>query len=179
MKRTRSCAFWRFFGLILLSLCLLLVGCERGGVDHFSYLNAEGISAEIKGERSGEQFAAKVMLSREPGGRRVTLCYLSPEAVKGLTLSALLGSDGSLGDVTVERDGTSATLPFESMEGLLKPALSFARKETPVRVQKEGEGLCLVLADGGELILCAQGKPLEYREDGFWVRVLSWERLST
>lgn len=179
MKEMRSYTFWRFLGLFLLSLCLLLVGCDGGGTDHFSYLDADGISAEIKGERSGEKFAARMTLSRDLGGRRVTLCYLSPEGVNGLTLSVLLGSDGSVGDVTVEKGEASEKLPFERLEGLLKPALALARKETPVRVQKEGEGYRLSLDGGGELILCAEGNPLEYREDGFWVRVLSWERLST
>lgn len=179
MKEMCSCSFWRFSVLFLLSLCLLLVGCGRGGADHFSYLDADGISAEIKGEYAGEKFAAKMTLSRDLGGRRVTLCYLSPEVVKGLTLSALLGSDGSVGDVTVEKGGASERLPFESLKGLLKPALPLVREKTPVRVQKEGEGFRLSLDGGGELTLCAEGNPLEYREDGFWVRVLSWERLST
>ena len=155
-----------FLLLIVVLMSLLMFGCAPARSE-MEYLSSGG-GGEVSGRFGNMAFSAVVELSE--GGERVCVEYLSPEALRGLRLTANGEScEVRLGEVCFSCD-------VGEVEGLLRPATAFLLYGDANSVQKEGENTVFVFPSGSTLTLSPKGEPISLVGEDVEMRVVWWQR---
>lgn len=155
----------QFLLLCVVLMSLLTSGCApaRSGMEYL----LTGGGGEISGCLGQMEFSAVVELSG--GGECVYVEYLSPESLRGLTLTANGGNcEVCLGDVrfTCNRD---------EVADFLRPATAFLIYADAKSVQKEGENTVLSFPSGSKLTLSQKGEPLSLVGEDVDLHVIWWQ----
>ncbi len=165
---------------VLVCLCLL-TGCAGGGEHDYFAFRRSSFSVEVRGESGGQRVCARLE-SRitENGERAVTLLYLSPPALEGLTLAVTYGTDGVLvGQARVEcRALVTETAP-EHLGGLLAPAAVLFDGGEVASLQKSDGVLRVSFADGRVLTLNQEGVPQKALSESLSVEFICFEALES
>ena len=152
-------------GLYLL-LCLLtvlsLLACGREERDYLGALRGD-FQAVLRGERQGVPFeaTAQVRLLGD-GTRELRLFYVAPDALRDVSVSALLKGDGRLEGGTATLRGTVVPMGEVAAQGLLTPLLELLNEDVPETVQGEGDGIYRLTFSSGRTLRVT-------RRNGAWV----------
>ncbi len=155
----------QFLLLCVVVMSLLGFGCAPARSDR-DYLT-QGGRGEVFGRLGEMEFSAVVELSER--GECVRVEYLSPESLRGLTLTAKgKGCEVRLGELCF-------SCSEEEVAGFLRPATAFLLYGDANSVQKEGENTVLTFPSGSRLTLSPKGEPLSILGEGTEVRVVWWQ----
>ncbi len=139
-----------------LTVCFVVVfcSCASGGGGYFGYRD-HAVRGEIRGTLYGVEFCAEITRERDESGAWVlSLCFLSPTSLSGLSLCRV-GEE-----VEVHLGDLEETLSADRVEGLLLPmTLLFESEEDVVAVHRTGELTLLTLPGDMTLTLGADGFP--------------------
>lgn len=158
--------------VLLLSLCC---SCEEKLPPDYLAFREGRFEAEVRGERDGNSFSAKISASPTENGTTVCVEYLFPETLCGISVVATCDADGSLcGSAEVRRGDTTVDADAADFDGLLEPILCWFSLDAHTSVQKDGETLVLQFPDGVTAVLDQNGSPCSYasprlRYDVIWV----------
>lgn len=160
--------------VLVLLLCLCCSCAEKLPPDYLAFRN-RAFEAEVRGERDGRPFSAKISASPTENGTTVCVEYLTPETLCGISVTATCGADGTLcGRAEVRRGETSVDGDAADFDGLLEPILCWFSLDAHTSVQKDGETLILQFPDGVTAVLDGNGTPCSYasprlRYDVIWL----------
>ncbi|MBQ9131163.1 MAG: hypothetical protein IJX62_01655 [Clostridia bacterium] len=146
MKKTITC-------VCLAMICMIFGACGGRAPAYFAYRERD-FFAEVRGQMNGVDFVATVRMQRlAEGGEALEVRYTAPEAMEGVTVSALRDGDGvlrsasaTMGEITVPMEGAS-------VRGWLRPLLCLLELTEFSTVQKREGAYLLTFADGEELTL--------------------------
>ena len=155
-----------FLLLVVVLMSSWTVGCApaQSGMDYL----ASGGRGEVRGKMSGVEFSAVVEIGE--GGTCVSVEYLSPPSLCGLTLTA------SGDECEVKLGEVCFTCNVGEVAGFLRPVTAFLPQGDANTVQKEGENTVLTFPTGGTLTVSTKGEPVSLVRDDITVQVVWWER---
>ncbi|MBR3894056.1 MAG: hypothetical protein IKJ35_02800 [Clostridia bacterium] len=169
MKRVIYC----FLSIVA---CLVLIcGCQPTPPKRAAFFSVP-FCTEIAGEIRGIEFSAKLV--REAGEGRISVEYLSPDALASVTVQTRLDADGSFGErVAVAKEGMVTELPLAAAEGLLLPMqiLLTCAQTDAATVQKEENGYRFTFSDGTILSLSPSGIPQSVVSPDLSYQIVWWE----
>jgi hypothetical protein len=155
MKR----AFYLFF---CFAVVLTLVACNGGERDYLRGLRGD-FQVILKGERQGVAFEATAQVrGLGDGTRELCLFYASPQALRDVTVSALLYADGRVEGGTATLRGMSVPMEEGALRGLLAPLLALLELDLPETVQGESKDRCSLTFSDERILTVAW-------QDGAWV----------
>lgn len=166
---------------VVASLLLVVLLWGYGGCatqtppDYLAFLE-RAFAAEIRGERNGTAFSAKISATPSADGVTVRVEYLTPDTLSGIVVTSTCNADGGLaGDAEVSRGKTTVRLDSESLFGLLEPVRCWFLLDTHTAVQKDDGGYVLQFADGVTAVMDETGLPSSYSAPSIWYDVIWWE----
>lgn len=166
---------------VVASLFLVVLLWACGGCtaqtppDYLAFLE-RAFAAEIRGERNGTAFSAKISATPSEDGVTVRIEYMTPDSLTGISVTSTCNADGSLvGDAEVCRGKTAVRLDSGAFSGLLEPVLCWFLLDTHTAVQKEAVGYVLQFADGVTAVMDETGLPKSYSAPTIWYDVIWWE----
>ena len=157
---------------ILLGLCC---ACGTKPVPDYSAIRTGAWEAEIRGERDGAAFSAKIGVTPAEENTAVWIEYLTPDTLCGISVTATCDADGRLyGTAELRRGETVVNRDAADFRGLLEPTLCWFSLDTHTAVQKEGDSFVLQFPDGVSVALDETGVPRSYsspslRYDVIWL----------
>jgi len=165
--------------VVILLFVVLLWSCggcaDQTPPDYLAFLK-RAFAAEIRGERNGTAFSAKISATPSEDGVTVRVEYLTPDTLSGISVTSTCTADGSLaGDAEVCRGKTAVRLDAESVSGLLEPVRGWFLLDTHTAVQKQESGYVLQFADGVAAVMNEAGLPKSYSAPSIWYDVIWWE----
>lgn len=168
------------FVCLVLFLVICLCGCSYGSKGYFSF-RERGFCAEVRGELHGEPFAAEVSVKPSGDTYLVQVCYLSPETLESLRVTATCERGGAVrGEGCLLWEAHESRLDAASLTGLLLPVTVLLTDAEVATVRYEGDTCYLTLVDGVSLTLGEDGLPRSLRaeEISFEVVWLEWSDMT-
>lgn len=151
-----------FYLLLCLLTVLSLLACGREERDYRGAIRGD-FQAVLRGERQGVPFeaTAQVRLLGD-GTRELRLFYVAPEALRDVSVSALLKEDGGLEGGTATLRGVAVPMGESAAQGLLTPLLELLTEDVPETVQGEGNHTCRLTFSSGRTLRVT-------RRNGAWI----------
>lgn len=162
--------------LLLVAFLWSCGGCaDTTPPDYLAFLERAFV-AEIRGERNGTAFSAKISAMPSEDGVTVRIEYLNPDSLGGISVTSVCNADGDLvGDAEVCRGETAVRVDSQSLFGLLEPALCWFLLDTHTAVQKREGGYILQFADGVLTVMDERGLPRSYSSEELCYDIIWWE----
>ena len=172
MKRKALIAMILTF--VLLGLCC---ACGTQSVPDYLAFRGHEWEAEIRGERDGAPFSAKIAVTPTEENTTVRVEYLTPDALCGISLTAACDADGTpCGTAELRRGETVISGEAADFYGLLEPTLCWFLLGAHTAVQKEGTLFVLHFSDGVSVTLDEKGDPKSYSAPRLWYDVVWLEK---
>lgn len=164
MKRAITC-------VLLAIICLMAGACGEGAPPYFAYREKD-FFAEVRGQADRTAFTATVRMQRlAEGMEALEVRYTAPEAMQGVTVSALRDGEGVLRSASAALGEMAIPMEGEAVRGWLRPLLCLLELTEFSTVQKKG-GEYLLTFSGGEALTLAPG------EGGLFPTSFSSERIT-